>query len=198
MLTATAYRWGTLVPVARERPGDGRALAPMRWWQSLYRSVMGTDHGGVRWDVDMDFFEWQDTFVLYRDGRQDRIQHGKAAFGLQDGARIGLRRAHLVLPDGTERPLEPARGTAERWRADLEDRHPILSRRLGAASWTVLVVALALQVPQLVALASELTGWFTFTSPISLPSWLNTPLSIAGVLAGIERALWLRYHWLLD
>lgn len=177
----------------------------MQWWQSLYRSVMGTDHGGVRWDVDMDFFEWRDTFVLYRDGRQDRVQHGTAAFRLPDGARIeaamstyGLRRAHLVLPDGTERALEPAPGTAERWRADLDDRHPVLSRRLGTASWTVLVIALVLQVPQLVALVSELTGWFAFTAPISLPSWLNTPLTFAAALAGIERALRLRYHWLLD
>src|SRR5690625_7669382 len=88
MVTASGSASGTLVPVAREKPGDGRALAPMQWWQSLYRTVMGTDHGGVRWDVDMDFFEWRDTFVLYRDGRQDRVQHGTAAFRLPDGARI--------------------------------------------------------------------------------------------------------------
>src|SRR5690625_5336986 len=72
----------------------------------------------------------------------------------------GLRRAHVVLPDGTERRLDPAPGTAERWRADLERDHPTASRRLAYVSWTVLVVALVLQVPQLLALGSVLTGWY--------------------------------------
>lgn len=33
---------------------------------------------------------------------------------------------------------------------------------------------------------------------MSLPSWLNTTLTVAGVLASLERALTLRNHWLPD
>ncbi len=94
--------------------------------------------------------------------------------------------------------LEGAPGTAERWRSDLDRDNPTLSRQLAAASWTVLVLALLLQVPQLLELVANGTGWFSFTSPVTLPSSLNTPLTIAGALAGLERALRLRYHWLLD
>lgn len=189
----------------REKPGDGRELPPWRWWHALYRSVMGVEHAGARWHIDVDFFDWDEKVHLYRDHRQDRVQRGRARFELDDGARIeaamstyGLRRAHLVLPDGTERQLEPAPGTAERWRANLERDHPMLSRRVSIVSWTVLVVALALQVPQLLALGSTTTGWYDLTAEISLPAWLNTPLFVAGVLAGVERALRLRYHWLID
>ncbi|MEE6282782.1 hypothetical protein [Georgenia sunbinii] len=189
----------------RERAGDGSELRPMAGWHFIYRSVLGTEHDGARWDIDVDFFDWDDKVVLYRDGRQDRVQRGRTRFPLDDGARIeaamstfGLRRAHLVLPDGTERPLVPARGTGERWRADLDRDHPTISRRLGAASTAVLVIALVLQLPQLVAAVAELTGWFTFVAPVTLPGVLNTPLTIAAVLAALERALRLRHHWLID
>lgn len=191
--------------MAKEKQGDGRPLPAWRWWHPVYRSVMQVDHAGSRWHIDVDFFDWDEKVHLYRDGRLDRVQRGKARFELEDGARIeaamstyGLRRAHLVLPDGTERRLDPAPGTAERWRADLERDHPTASRRLAYVSWTVLVVALVLQVPQLLALGSVLTGWYEFTSPVTLPGWLDTVLSVGGTLAGIERALRLRYHWLLD
>ena len=191
--------------VARERPGDGSLLAPVRWWHPIYRSVMGTEHGGARWDVDVDFFDPDEKVRLYRDGRQHLVQRGRSRFELDDGARIeatigtyGFKRAHLVLPDGQERQLEPATGTAERWRADLEERNPGVSRLLDRVSWTVLVAALVIQLPQLVQLVANLTGWFTFTAPLTLSGSHNTALTIAGALAALERALRLRNHWLLD
>lgn len=191
--------------MAKETPGDGSMLTPMRAGQSLYRSVFGIEHDGVRYDVDLNFFDWDEKVLLYRNGIQDRIQKGKSRFELPDGSRIevalstyGIRRAHLVLPDGPERQLEPASGSGERWRADLERDRPGLSRALGLLSWSIIVIALILQVPQLAELGAELTGWYEFTSPVNLPAWMNTPLTVAGVLAGTERALRLRYNWLLD
>lgn len=47
-------------------------------------------------------------------------------------------------------------------------------------------------------MGAELTGWYRFASPINLPAWMNTPPTVAGVLAGLERALRLRYTWLPD
>lgn len=191
--------------MAKEKPGDGSALAPLAWWHFVYRTVHGTQHAGTRWEIDVDFFDIDEKIRLYRDGRLDRIQRSKARFELDDGARIeaalstyGLRRGHLVLPDGTERRLTPAPRTAERWRADLERDHPTVSRRLAAVSWTVLALALLLQIPQILEMGSEMTGWYAFTSPITLPGPVNATLTVAGVLAGLERALRMRYHWLLD
>ncbi|MBP2191160.1 hypothetical protein [Nocardia goodfellowii] len=40
--------------------------------------------------------------------------------------------------------------------------------------------------------------WPPFVSPIDLPAWANTTLTIAAALAGIERALTFRHHRLLD
>ena len=37
-----------------------------------------------------------------------------------------------------------------------------------------------------------------FESPVHLPIWLNIALGVAAALASTERALRLRYHWLLD
>lgn len=166
---------------------------------------MGVRHAGVRWDIDVDFFDWEEKVRLYRDGRQARVQHGTSSFALGDGTRIevawstyGLRRAHLVMTDGSRRQLAPVRGTAERWRAELDRDRPVLSRWLGVASWMMLVIALVLQVPQVLSTVAEVTGWYEFASPLALPAWINTPLTIAAGLAALERALRLRHHWLLD
>ncbi|ACV05355.1 hypothetical protein I6I18_12560 [Kytococcus sedentarius] len=70
-------------------------------------------------------------------------------------------------------------------------------------SLTVLLVALGLELPQLLQAFTradwwqELTGW-TFRSPIELPEQVNTGLSLAGVLAGLERALRMQHNALLD
>lgn len=191
--------------MAKEKPGDGSRLRPVTSWQWLWRGVFGIEHAGDRWDVEVDYFDWDEKVRLYRDGVQERVQRGTSRFTLDDGARIeaawstfGLRRAHLLRVDGEEQQLVPAPGTAERWRAELDRDRPHLSRRLAMTSWAVLAVALALQVPQLIEGGAQLTGWYEFTSPVDLPGWVNTPLTIAGILAGLERALRLRYHWLLD
>lgn len=188
-----------------EKPGDGSALRPVTGWQWLWRTQMGAEVGGVTWDIDCDFFDWDEKVHLYRDGVQDRIQHSRSSFEIPPQHRIevawswyGLTRAHLVDAVGNERQLEPRPGTGERWRADLDRERPGLSRVLGAASWTILVIALLLQIPQVLQLLSASTGWFDFTSPLSLPGWVNALLSIGGVLAALERALRMRHHWLLD
>lgn len=190
---------------SKERRGDGSPLRALGRWHFVWRTVMGIDHAGVRWDIDVDFFDPSENVRLYRDGIQDRVQRGTADFDVGGGDRLeaawsayGLRRARLVLRDGTVRQLEPAHGTAERWRADLDANRPAASRLLSATSWTVLVLALVLQLPQLVQTVAEVTHWFAFTAPVTLPAWLNTPMTVAGVLAAIERALRLRHHWLLD
>ena len=37
-----------------------------------------------------------------------------------------------------------------------------------------------------------------FAAPVQLPLWLTIALGLGAVLASVERALRLRYHWLLD
>ncbi|GAB3095662.1 hypothetical protein [Isoptericola nanjingensis] len=201
----------------RIRPGDGHALQRFRWWQPLSRALFHLDlvgDGGVpeRWSVDVRL--WGDSddgdvrARLYRDGVHAATSRLPAELPVTGGvvqvatSSYGLRRCHYVTPDGRERQLAPDPASAEGRRARLERDRPGLSRGIGAVAWVVLAVALVLGVPQIVEQISQVPPvaerFGAFTSPVRLPAGLNVALLVATILASTERALRLRYHWLLD
>ena len=207
---------GTHRPAGHSAAGDGHPLPPYRWWQSFARSLFHLrliDPGGrlETWSVDVrhggddDGVVWAD---LYRDGRHAGRSRLPWAFPVPGGrievvtSGFGLRRAHYVTFDGSERQLTPDPASAEGRRARLDRTAPALSHAISAASLIVLVVALVLAVPQLIEtvtefpLIAERIG--TFASPIRLPAWLNISLVVAGLAASTERALRLRYNRVLD
>ncbi|WP_169164418.1 hypothetical protein [Cellulomonas taurus] len=207
--------WKRRRAARRVEPGDGRALTPYRWWQPLTRALMHLDLDTAgepeRWSVDLRFWGDSDTAVrahLFRDGRHTARSKLPAEFPVPGGvievnaSDFGLRRCHYVTGSGDERPLSPEPRSAEGWRAHLQRRHPVASRVLGAVSVAVLLVSLVLGVPQLVQQVTEIPPVAerlgTFESPVHLPGWTNAALVVAGILASVERALRLRYHWLLD
>lgn len=192
------------------KPGDGSALKHYKWWHSVYRSQFEIDHDDHRYTLDVDQFDWDERAFLYRDGHQHAVSVMPASFPVP-GARIeaatstyGMKRAHLVLDaDDSQTQLHAVPGSAEAWRARIAVRHPVLSRSISAASIVVLLVALAFWVPQAVeglthipAVADRIGG--SWTSPVTLPSWLSIALGVGGVIAALERALQLRNHWLVD
>ncbi|MCB7137454.1 hypothetical protein [Cellulosimicrobium marinum] len=202
----------------RLRPGDGHALARYRWWQPLSRALLhvrlvGPDGREETWSVDVRLWgDSEDGDVrarLYRDGRHDATSRLPAAFPVPGGtieveaSGYGLKRCHYVPDDGgPARQLVPDPASAEGRRARLERDRPGVSRAVGVVSWGVLVVALVLGVPQIVEQVSQIPpvaeNLGTFTSPVHLSGTLNVALVVATVLASTERALRLRYHWLLD
>ncbi|TGO06373.1 hypothetical protein [Serinibacter arcticus] len=208
--------WRRRRAAARVTAGDGHALPRYRWWQPLSRSLLhldlvGGDGEPERWSVDVRLWGDDDGDVvanLYRDGRHHARSRLPATFEVPGGtiavvaSSFGLRRCHYVADTGLERQLVPDRASAEGRRARLEQRHPSLSRALGALSVLVLVVALVLGAPQIVQQITEIPPIAerigVFTSPIHLPGWLNVSVLVATILASTERALRLRYHWLLD
>ncbi|MDO5662832.1 MAG: hypothetical protein Q4G40_09060 [Brachybacterium sp.] len=224
-------RWRRRRHRARVEEGDGSPLRPFRWYHLLTRSMFsitlpseGPAPGpetGSRYLVDVNYLADGEKrgdgsvsagnipAALYRDGVQVAMATRlPAAFSVAGGdievalTTFGMRRIHLVREDGTEQVLTPHPATAEGRRARVDRTHPGISRAIGVAAVLVLLVGLALAVPQLLELVTgfdivaERVG--TFTSPVSLPAWLNTTLLVAGVLAAIERALMLRNHWLID
>lgn len=146
--------------------------------------------------------------ALYVDGLQVQRSDLPAAFPVPggvlevDAGLYGLTRMHLVTEEGDERVLQPHPRSLEGLRARLARRFPGPSRAIGAAAIAILLLALALLVPQLLELVTgigvvaEQVG--TFASPIRLPGWASTALLVAGIAAALERALTLRSHWLID
>ncbi|MFT0846956.1 hypothetical protein VR010_04285 [Actinomycetaceae bacterium L2_0104] len=146
--------------------------------------------------------------ALYRDGEQILRSNLPAVFRVPEGvieveaSLYGLSRMHYVRDDGAEYVLQPDRRTAEGLRARFGRRFPGLNKVIGAVAILILLVGLAVAIPQVVELitgiefVAERVG--SFTSPIKLPDWVNTTLLVAGIVAALERALTLRNHWLID
>jgi catechol 2,3-dioxygenase-like lactoylglutathione lyase family enzyme len=207
--------WRARLAERRVKPGDGRPLPPFRWWQVLGRSLFLLDlegMGGATTTFAVDVRQLGDRddgevrARLYRDGLQVAVSRLPARFAVPGGhievaARAsGLRRCHYVPDAGEERQLTPHPRSAEGLRARLHHRHPVLSRVIGVIATAIVLVGVCITVPQLVETISQVPAIAdsvgTFTSPIRLPTTVNIALTIAVILASMERALRLRSSWL--
>lgn len=195
--------------MGKVKPGDGSELRPVKGLQWIWRGQFETEVDGHTYAVDVDYLDWDEKSRLYRDGTQVEVSGNPARFELAPDAQIeakmtlyGMSRAHVVTPDG-DRQMQPSPGTAERWRADLHRDHPRASIVIGVVSFAVLALALVIEVPQLLELWSRSDWWATMTdwrptAPVSLSPPANLALTLAGVVAGLERALRLKHNWVLD
>lgn len=198
------------------RSGDGHLLPGYHWWQGFSRSlfhlqIVGQGGEPETWSIDIRPGGDADGEVrarLYRNGVNKAVSLVPARFALPDGtievevSGFGLKRCHYVRHDGSEQQLVPDPVSAEGRRARLEASNPALSRALGFISVSILVVAVVLGVPQIIEqimlLPPIAENIGTLSSPFHLPAAANTALFVATVAASTERALRLRYNWLLD
>lgn len=202
----------------RTRAGNGRPIEPFRWWHLLSGrklfslSVVRTDDGRANYDVDVRLSGRQagdfGMVHLYLDGRHHAESTLPAAMPVESGmieiseGSAGLRRAHY-LPDGDKaRLLTPHPKTAIGLRLRFDREHPVLSRWVGAISVVLLVVGVGVNGLELVELLSQIPPvaerFGLFESPLNLPLWLNIALGFGAGLGATERALRLKFHWLLD
>ncbi|QIK10858.1 hypothetical protein G7Z12_37185 [Streptomyces sp. ID38640] len=210
-------KWRRRRAAQRIKPGDGRPLKPFRWWQMTFRALFYlrlTNDDGRQTVYAVDVRHWQNQSSgevkahLYLDGRQHAQSKLPAAFPVPGGtvevrmSAFGLKRCHYVTAKGAEHQLVPDRDSAEGRRAHFDRAHPALSRWIGLLSSIVLVIALALLISQLIETVTQVEPVAqrigTFTSPIDLPVWLNITIGAGAAAASMERALRLRYSWLLD
>jgi hypothetical protein len=213
-VTDAFHGWKQRRAAKRVRPGDGRPLGRFRWWQVFSRALfhLRIDEGRTVYAVDVNHWGNPNTgdpeAHLYLDRRHQAVSKLPASFPVAGGSievaksSFGLRRCHFVPTKGYARPLDPDPASAEGRRAALDRAHPAASRWIGRASVAALVVSLALLVPQTIELIAGLplaAGWLGgFESPIRLPAWLNIAVTAGAAVASSERALRMRYHWLLD
>lgn len=217
-------QWRRRRRVGKVKPGDGSRLRPFRGWDVLTRSLFYLElpstsgeptprsdvggPGGDVWAVDVHHFADDDRAEVYREGAQRHRARLPADFPVPGGvievavSTFGLTRMHYVTDGGEERPLRPHHRSLEGLRGRFGRSFPRASAWIARAAVVILLVGLAVALPQVAALVSrwdlvaDRVG--TFTSPIVLPGWANTTLFIAGILASLERALTLRSHWLVD
>jgi hypothetical protein len=209
--------WQQRRAVQRVKPGDGRELQRVRWWQSLGRALFylrltGEDGRPTVYAVDVRHWGNQSsgetTADLYLNGKQHAVCRLPAVFPVEGGvievrmSNFGLKRCHYVTDDGSEFQLEPDPHTAEGRRARLDRSHPAVSRAVGVFSAAVLGVAVLLLVPQIVGPITRIPPVAehlgVVVSPIRLPVWLNITIVVVTLLASTERALRLRFNRLLD
>lgn len=193
-------------------------LEPFRWWhliagRSLFYLVLDRAGGGrsvYALDVRMSGKQAGDfgRAYVYLDSRQQWKADLPASFPVEGGeiqvayGAAGLKRAHYVTGSGDSRPLAPHPRSAAGRRLRLTRTHPRVSGIIGAISIVLLLVGVGvnglqliepiLQIPPVVERIGRIE------SPIHLPIWLNVTLAITAGFAAWERALRLRYNWLLD
>ncbi len=202
-------------------------LRPVRGMDVLWRGQFGVRWGEASYVVEVDFLDFDERVRLYRDGLLAEEQRSPARFELEGGAVIeaamalyGMRIAHLVPPAGAGVPaapgtpavpgapdaiaLIPLPGTAEARRLAFGQRHSLLGAALAAGAWAVLAVALVTQLPGIANQALMLAAHVNLAPSglsvpaFDLPGWLNGVLSVAGILAGLDRGLRMKHNRLLD
>lgn len=211
-------KWRRRLAARRLTGGDGSPLKRLRWWHVLtgrsllHLDLTAADGRPVRYSVDVRYHgDGEDGVVrarLYRDGRQHAVSKVPAVFPVEGGeievatSGFGVRRAHYVTDGGAEHQLTPDPRSGEGRRARFQRDHPSAGVILGAVSVAVLVVGIGVNVLQLLEPVSAIPpiaeNVGVFVSPIHLPLWLNIALGLGAAFASWERALRLRYHWLLD
>ncbi|OZM71242.1 hypothetical protein CFN78_20800 [Amycolatopsis antarctica] len=221
MVKKLKRRW----QLGRVRPGDGRPLAEYRLWQLFSRSLFFLDlpapsgHSqtyavDVRYLADAKTKSQHNNAVgrspaaLYRDGVQVHRANLPTTFPVPGGvievatSAFGLKRMRYVAEDGSEHALRPHRSSQEGLRARFEQKFPRTSTVIGALALVILLVVFVVAVLKgvetvtRIPVVAEHLG--TFVSPIRLPTWANVTMVVAGILSAVERALRLRYHWLID
>jgi hypothetical protein len=206
--TTTGGDWRQRRRAGRVQGGDGRALAPFRWWQLPSRALLSLtlrhpDGRQAVYAVDVPQRASAEggkvRAHLYLDGVHHAESTLPAAFPVEGGTievalrGFGIARGHYVTDAGAEHPLVPDPRSAEGRRDRIERDHPALSRAIDGLSLVVLVVgvvAILLQIAEPISAIPPIADTFgRFRSPIHLPLWLDVALGIGAGLASAERAL---------
>ncbi len=165
--------------------------------------------GADKYAVETLFLHFTDNIKVYKNNVQVAVGTEKLEYPIAGTtAKIdvamsdyGLKRMHLV--DGAvDRLLRPDLKSAEGMRHQFGKKFPRLSKWLGWLAIAVLLVSVLLWIPQILELVS---GWDIFVdrfgrfeSPVQLSASVNTTLVVLSILAATERALTVKYHWLID
>ncbi|QGM29971.1 hypothetical protein GI482_06080 [Bacillus sp. N3536] len=196
------------------KEGDGHLLKKYRIWNifthSLFHIEITNDTDGkiTNYAIRSRYFAEEPSVDLYRKGRHVAFSKLPAAFPADNGVieitngSSGINRIHYITVQEETFTAYPDKRSIRGFRMWVHKRFPKISSFIGGMAVVILLISIALSVPQLIETISEIP-WVsanigTFVSPITLSVWTNFAIGIASALAGTERALMLRSHWLID
>ncbi|MFD2630436.1 hypothetical protein [Oceanobacillus kapialis] len=196
------------------KAGDGHTLKEYRLWHIFTRSlfhieITNNQKEKTNYAVNCKYFAEEPMADLYREGKHVAYSKLPAAFPIENGVieidsgGYGINRIHYDTEDkGEVFSVYPDKRSIRGLRMWLHKKFPRLSRFIGIIAILILLTSLALSLPQLIEMITRVP-WVadnigTFKSPI-LFSWQNNIwIFVAGAIAGVERTLMLRNHWLID
>ncbi|WP_238544988.1 hypothetical protein [Geomicrobium sp. JCM 19039] len=195
------------------KKGDGHLLKKYQFWHifthSLFHIVIkNNENTKTMYAIKSSYFADEPKVDLYREGKHEAFSKLPAAFPIENGVLeissggYGINRIHYATEKDESFSVYPDRRSIRGLRMWVHKQFPLFSRVIGGLAAIVLLVSLALSIPQLIETISDVP-WVTenvgtFTSPITLSIPVNALIFGAGALAGFERALMLRSHWLID
>ncbi|GAA2107613.1 hypothetical protein [Kocuria atrinae] len=179
-------------------------LPPYKNWDWLWRSTFELKYQSSLLVADVDFFDFSEKIRLYRDGEFVAVDNSPARLRVDEHATVeaalslyGMQYVRLVHLNG--QPAEsfrPSEGTGEDRRAKFSVNHPTADKIISVCSWIVLFLAIVTQLPELLNFAGRLLDFSVPT--FELPGWLNTALQVGGILAGLDRALRMKFNRWID
>lgn len=196
------------------KAGDGHLLKPYRLWSifthSLFHINIRNQQSGTTtsYAIKSKYFTEEPRVDLYRENRHVAYSKLPAAFPVENGVieithgSSGINGIHYVTATEDSFSVSPDKRSIRGFRRWVHRRFPALSAFIGMIAVVILLISIALSLPQLIETitnippVSEKIG--TFESPIQLSIWTNFSIGIAAAIAGTERALMLKSHWLID
>ncbi|TDL32473.1 hypothetical protein E2R51_07225 [Jeotgalibacillus sp. S-D1] len=196
------------------KEGDGHLLKKYRIWNmfthSLFHIKIINDRNGktTKYALKSRYFTEEPRVDLYREGRHVAYSKLPAVLPTDHGVievtttSSGISGIHYITDEEDSFSVYPEKRSIRGFRWWVHKRFPKISVFIGLIAIVTLLISIALGLSQLIETISDIP-WVTenigtFDSPINLSIWANFAIGIAAALAGTERALMLRKHWLID
>ncbi|MDG5472341.1 hypothetical protein P6709_11300 [Jeotgalibacillus sp. ET6] len=196
------------------KEGDGHRLKEYRIWNifthSLFHIEIINDRDGKRtnYAIKSNYFVEEPRVDLYKEGRHVAFSKLPAVLPTDRGAievktsSTGISGIHYFTEHEDAFSVFPDKRSIRGFRLWLHKQFPKISGFIGLIAIVTLLISLTLGLTQVMESFSDIP-WIsqnigTFNSPINLSVWTNFAIGIAAALAGTERALMMKNHWLID
>ncbi|TSB47772.1 hypothetical protein [Alkalicoccobacillus porphyridii] len=202
-----------LSKIKKVKEGDGHRLKKPWLLNMFTRSlfhveITNKDDKKILYTIVCKYFVEEPRADLYKDGIHIAYSKLPAAFPVEDGfiemenGGYGINRIHYETEKEGIYSIYPDKRSIRGGRLWIHKRFPKISSFIAVSAIVILLTSIVIGLPQLVETLSDIP-WVaenigTFESPIVMPSMINYAMIGAGMLAGVERTLMLRSHWLID